>query len=75
MQGPRVLPGIEGLWVILVQLIGAGIDDFVFRQAILRPAHPISAMNQVLADMVAVETWCCGSRVVNLRGSAQYIWC
>ena len=31
-------PGVEGLWVILVQLIGAGVDDSVFRQPILSSA-------------------------------------
>ena len=43
-------PGIEGLWVIFVQLVGAGIDDSVFRQPILCPAgaHAPSAMLYIL---------------------------
>ena len=35
----RCSPGVEGLRIILVQLIGAGIDDPVLWQAILSPAQ------------------------------------
>ena len=35
-------PGVECLWVILVQLVRAGVNDPVLRQPILSPVAPIA---------------------------------
>ena len=35
----RAIPGVECLGVILVQLVGAGVDDSVLGQTVLRPAE------------------------------------
>ena len=45
-------PGVEGFGVVFIQLVGAGINDFVFRQTVLS-----SAGGQLLLQRIAAGLW------------------
>ena len=49
------LPGVEGFGIVFIQLVGAGIDDFVFRQTILSSAgrHPL--LQSIIAGLWGLQ--------------------
>ena len=50
--GSELSPGVEGFGVVFIQLVGAGVDDFVFRQTVLG-----SAGRQLVLQRIAADLW------------------
>ena len=48
-------PGVEGFWIVFVQLVGAGIDYFVIRQTVLSSAGRPLVLQRSAADLWGLQ--------------------